>query len=86
MKNMTVRGIDPELDAQLKAVARREGKSINRLVVETLRERFSPARAKRFSAIHHDMDHLFGKWSEKEFELIQGQIDEQRKVDPELWQ
>ncbi|CAN2040164.1 Antitoxin [Candidatus Magnetomoraceae bacterium gMMP-15] len=36
--------------------------------------------------IYHDMDHLFGRWSEKEFAQIQGKIDLERKIDKELWE
>jgi hypothetical protein len=35
--------------------------------------------------VHHDMDHLFGKWSEKEFRRIQKRISSERKIDEELW-
>ncbi|MFP4031723.1 MAG: hypothetical protein ACLFTV_09195 [Desulfococcaceae bacterium] len=33
----------------------------------------------------HDLDHLFGRWTEEEFQRIQGKIDEERRIDPELW-
>jgi len=42
-------------------------------------------KEKKFTVVHHDMDHLFGKWSQKEFECIQGKIDSGRKIDRELW-
>ena len=29
----------------------------------------------------HDLDHLFGRWTEKEFQRIQGKIDEERRMD-----
>ena len=85
MKNMMVRGIDPELGEQLKGAAKKAGKSVNQLVVETLRDRFGPVQRKGFNVVHHDIDDLFGKWTEEEFQLIQGRIEEQRQIDPELW-
>ena len=85
MKNMTVRGIDPVLAEKLKETAAQQSKSINQLVVETLRERFGVKPHKGFSVVHHDMDHLFGKWSVEEFEQIQGEIDAGRQIDPDLW-
>ena len=86
MKNMTVRGIDPVLAEKLKEAAERQSKSVNQLVVDTLKERFGVGPHKGFSVVHHDMDHLFGKWTADEFELIQGEVDAQRHIDPELWQ
>lgn len=85
MKNMTVRGIDPVLAGKLKETAEQQSKSVNQLVVETLRERFGVTPQKGFSTVHHDMDHLFGKWTIEEFQRIQGEIDAQRQIDPELW-
>ena len=85
MKNMTVRGIDPVLAGKLKEAAAQQSKSMNQLVVETLRERFGVGPHKGLSVIHHDMDHLFGKWTVEEFEQVQGEVDAQRQIDPELW-
>ena len=85
MKNMTLRGLDPQLADKLGQAAKQEGKSINQFVLETLRKRLGLEKEKRFTAVHHDMDHLFGKWSEREFEAIQGKIDSERTIDEELW-
>ncbi len=80
MKNMTVRGIDPALAGKLKEAAEQQSKSVDQLVVETLRERFGVTPQKGFSVVHHDMDHLFGKWTEEEFQRIQGAIDAGRAL------
>ena len=85
MKNMTVRGIDPVLAEKLKEEAALQSKSINQLVVDTLKERFGAKPNKGLTVVHHDMDHLFGKWTLEEFEQIQGEVEAQRKIDPELW-
>ena len=42
-------------------------------------------KPRRFTAEYTDLDHLFGKWSEAEFQEIQGMIDAERKIDEELW-
>ena len=34
---------------------------------------------------HHDLDEIFGAWSAEEYEQIEGSLQDQRKVDPELW-
>ena len=42
-------------------------------------------KEKKFTAVYHDLDHLFGTWSDKELEKIQGKINSERNIDPELW-
>ena len=86
MKTITVRGIDAPLAEKLKKTAKYEGKSINQFVVDSIKDRLGEGDSKSFTVVYHDMDHLFGKWNQKEFEAIQGKIDAQRKIDRELWQ
>ena len=85
MKNMTLRGLDLQLADKLRQAAKQEGKSVNQFVLETLKTRLGLEKEKRFTAVHHDMDHLFGRWSTQEFEEIQGQIEMERTIDEELW-
>ena len=86
MKTMTLRGIEPSLADKLKDVAKQEGKSVNQVVIDSLKKYYGLEKEKKFTKIHHDMDHLFGRWSQVEFETIQGKIEAERKIDPELWE
>lgn len=85
MKTVTVRGIENALADKLKDIAKQEGKSVNQLIIDTLKKSCGLEKEKKFTRAYHDMDHLFGKWSKEEFERIQGNIEADRKVDPELW-
>jgi len=85
MKAMTVRGLNDSLAEKLKQTAKQEGKSVNKLIIETLKKKFNMEKEKKFTKTHHDLDHLFGKWSQEEFERIQEKIDSERKIDEELW-
>jgi len=85
MKTITVRRLEPSLAKKLKQVANKEGKSVNQLVIETIKQYLGMKKEKRFTVVYHDMDHIFGRWSEEEFEQIQGKIDSERKVEKELW-
>jgi hypothetical protein len=53
----TVRGVPPHLDAELRREARKTGKTLNALVVETLEH----AKLKSSAAIHEDLDWFVGK-------------------------
>jgi len=85
MKVITIRGIDPDMAERLKEVSSRQGKSINQLVLDILRQELGMEKRKRYTRTYDDLDELFGRWSDSEFEQIQGSIDEERKIDPELW-
>ena len=85
MKTITVRGLESFLAEKLKQTARKEGKSVNQLVIDTIKLYLGMKKEKQFTAIHHDMDHIFGRWSEQEFDRIQEKIDSERKIDKELW-
>ena len=86
MKAITVRGIDDELAQKLKDMAEQEGKSVNQHILEALKKNCGLEKEIKFTRVYRDMDHLFGKWSPEDFKRIQGKIDAERKIDPELWQ
>ncbi|MGA1840822.1 MAG: FitA-like ribbon-helix-helix domain-containing protein [bacterium] len=85
MKAITVRGIDSSLAEKLKQAAKERGKSVNQFIIETLKESLGIEKQKKFTVLHHDLDQLFGSWSEDEFENIQKKINNERKIDKELW-
>jgi hypothetical protein len=85
MKSMTVRGINSVLAQKLSRTAKEQGKSVNQLVVETIQKAFGMNKDKRGSRVYHDLDDLFGRWSQDELDVIQGSVDNQRTIDDELW-
>lgn len=85
MKSITVRGLEPSLAEKLKEKANKEKKSVNQLVIETIKQYLGVKKEKRFSIVYHDMDHMFGQWSDEEFRQIQGRIDSERTIEEELW-
>jgi hypothetical protein len=85
MKTMTLRGIDPLLSEHLAKTAKQQGKSINQFILDTIKEHLGLSKGKRRSGEHHDLDHLFGRWTDEEWQQVQGKIDHERRIDPELW-
>jgi hypothetical protein len=86
LKQLTVRGLDEDLDQALKREAEEQGLSVNRFVVRVLREAvglyLNPVDTREF----HDLDHLAGTWSETDAEELDNALDEQRQIDKSLWQ
>jgi hypothetical protein len=85
MKSVTLRGVDSDLAEKLKSTAKDQGKSINQLAIDLIKESLGLTKGKKFSRTHTDLDHLFGKWSDEEFNTISKLIDNERRIDPELW-
>ena len=85
MKTITVRGLDETLIQKLKDTASKESKSVNQLILDTIRSHMGLNKVKKYTLVHHDIDHLFGKWSKEEFESIQNKIDSERVIDEEIW-
>jgi len=85
MKTITVRGLDEIIAKNLKRMAGQNGKSVNQFVLDTLKERLGLKKEKKYTVVYHDMDHLFGIWSENDFKRIQGNINSERNIEKELW-
>ncbi len=78
MKAVTIRGVDPETADRLKNAAADQGKSVNQLILEFIRKNLGLGieKEKKYSRIYNDMDGLFGKWSDDEYNRIQNKIDQ----------
>jgi ribosomal protein S24E len=86
MKAITIRGIDSSVSKKLKQVAKNEKKSVNQLVLDMIKQNIGMQKRKKYTKKYNDLDHLFGIWTDDEFNKIQGVIDSQRKIDRELWE
>jgi hypothetical protein len=84
MKPITLRKIDDQLAELLQQKAQKEQKSVNQLLRDTIKKSLDLSSEKRFTAEFHDLDHLFGQWSEEEFTAIDGKISKERQIDQEL--
>ena len=85
MGAISIRGVDKELTNRLKKEAETSQKSLNQLVLDLLKHHVGLDKKKKFTNKYHDLDDLFGQWSEDEFHDIEGKIDRERQVDEELW-
>lgn len=78
---ITVRNLPPAVARAVRERARSRRISLNKAVVSLLEE----ATGAGASALHHDLDHLAGTWSEAEYRRIVESSKEQRTTDPEMW-
>ena len=85
MKAVTIRGVEPEVAEKLKIAARKQGKSVNYIILEIIKTSLGFKKEKKFSRKYDDLDDLFGRWNDDEFKKINDSIITQRHIDQELW-
>jgi len=83
MSAITVRNLPPAVARAVRDKARKDKVSLNRAIVRLLEEATGEKGGKK--VIHHDLDHLAGRWSEKEYQQFMVALREQRQIDPEMW-
>ena len=83
MANISLRGCDEELSRAMKQASARKGFSVNRLILETLRENLLGANVKKRR--HDDLDHLAGTWTEEEGRIFALAVAEFERIDEDLW-
>jgi hypothetical protein len=85
MKAVTIRGVDDDVAEKLKVYAKSQGKSINQVILDILKTGVGLKKDKTYSREYDDLDNLFGRWSEVEFNDINAGIEQGRQIDPEIW-
>jgi hypothetical protein len=83
MKAITLRNLPPDVARAVKQKARKERLSLNRAIIRLLEETTGGSQGKK--EIHHDLDHLAGRWSEQEYQGFMEALRGQRRIDPEMW-
>jgi hypothetical protein len=87
VKQLTVRGFDPELERKLRALARKENISLNQAALRLLRRGAGVKQDKEETdMVGSSLDELIGTWSESEFEEFTAAVEDFEKVDESLWQ
>jgi len=77
---LTIRRVPERVKQLLKELAKREEKSINQIILEILERGLGLAGEE---IVYHDLDDLAGTWvDDPEFDKA---IEEQHRIDPELW-
>jgi hypothetical protein len=84
MDAITVRNLPPAVARAIRNKARREKLSLNKVIVRLLEEATGVAATSR-SVVHHDLDHLAGRWSQREYDEFAASLAEQRTIDPDMW-
>ncbi len=87
MKQLSLRGFDPELEKSIRDLAREEGISLNRAAIRLLRKGagLDPKSKKSSDVIGRSLDHLIGKWSAAEAQEFLRSIEPLEQIDRSFW-
>lgn len=84
MKTITIRGITPEMDREVKRRAKESELSINEWFLRMLRQ-WTGLEKRPFLREEHDLDALAGTWSDEEAEEITRSLQYFEQIDKEQW-
>lgn len=84
MKVVTLRNLPPSLDRTIRQRAKKNGVSVNKVVISLLQDHLGESD-KRPVRRYHDLDELAGLWNRQEAEAFEQTLAKQRAIDPEMW-
>lgn len=84
MRQITIRLTDEALQKAVEETARREDISLNKAVVRLLR-RGAGLDPEPGTVIGHALDHLFGTWTEEEYQEFEEATRIFEEIDPTEW-
>ena len=86
MNQLTIRGFDDELADRIRALARREGISLNRAVLRLLRRGAGLGDGSSGpDTVGDSLDHLIGTWTAAEAEEMGRALEVPSQVDEAMW-
>ena len=80
MADISLRGLDSPTLSRIKSNAKRRGVSVNRLIVETLRQQYAGSET-----AFDDLDALAGAWSKAEANAFDIAVAPFAEIDAALW-
>jgi hypothetical protein len=84
MKQITLRGMDPMMEKEIRRRARESGKSLNRVVLEML-SRVSGGKGRQRGSAGNSLKRFAGGWSEKDASEFLNGIKSCAQIDEGMW-
>lgn len=90
MKQLTLRGFDPELETRLRTLARERSLSLNRAALVLMRRGAglepTPAGGAGGAPVGAALDRFIGVWSSDDEREFLRSLEGLEEIDPELWE
>ena len=84
MSQITLRGMDSEMEQAIRKKARRSGKSLNRIILDIIYEHTGYKKGKKAPPAD-SLRKLAGGWSEKDASEFLTSIKSSKQIDDEMW-
>ena len=86
MNQLTIRGFDGDLSANLRRLAQREGISLNQAALRLLRKGAGLADGSaRADTVGASLDHLIGTWTQADADEMDAALGEFETIDESAW-
>ena len=80
MQQITIRGIEPEIEQEIRKIAKSSQKSINQVIKEIIYKEF-----KRVESPASSLKQLAGGWGRKEVSEFELSIKSCEQIDEDMW-
>ena len=80
MQQITIRGLEPQIEQEIRKMAKNSHKSINQLIKEIIYKEFKRAQPPAAS-----LRRLAGNWTKKEAMEFERSISTCEKIDEDIW-
>jgi len=84
MPQISIRGLDPDIEAAIRCKARQSGKSINRVILDMIHQQ-AGLNKKGAKPAAYSLKKLAGGWSRQEAAEFSAAIAFFRQIDEEMW-
>ena len=86
MRQLTVRGFDPELAEHIRRLAQRDGISLNRAVLRLLRRGAGLADEQgAIDTVGSSLDHFIGSWTREQADEMDRALKDFESIDESMW-
>jgi len=84
MAQITLRGMEPEMEQEIRRIAQKNGKSLNRVILDMIYQ-YTGFKKKEKKSLSDSLKKLAGSWSEKDASEFLDSIKSCDQIDEEMW-
>ncbi len=85
MKQITIRGIPPDVEKAIRKEAMEKKTSLNRAILSLLEKAVGKKGKGASKYTFNDLDHLCGSWAKDEGEEFNASLKSMREIDEDIW-
>jgi hypothetical protein len=83
MHQITIRGVSPEIEKEIRRISKKKNISINQVIKEIIHKEFGMGKEKPLAS---SLKKLAGGWSREDADAFESAIRSCEQIDAEMWQ